>query len=108
MASNSYLEIVNRYIKYRKESNRDEVLKLCSDNIIFTDPNGRVLMFKQDFSNYLKEPTPESEWEVPILVGKDKVTLNGKVNKMWMWWNVLVTFEFDVNNKISSIVISSG
>ena len=98
------LRLVNKYIDYRTSSNVEGVLSLCSDDIFFIDAYGKEYKGKVAFSEYLKSPTPTSEWYKPVVLDEG-VLLKGRVYKMFMWWHVSAEFKFN-DNKISMIILS--
>ena len=98
------LNIVQNYINYRNSNNISSILELCSNDIQFIDAYGVKYNGKTAFEEYLKIPTPTSEWYKPVIVG-DIVIVKGRVYKMFMWWGVSVKFEF---NNEHNFVMSEG
>jgi len=75
-----------------------------ADTISFTDSSDHHHNGKEAFALYLKDAPPPSRWEEPFVEGTG-VTVNGEVQKMWVWWGVTVHFTFS-GDKISTIKIS--
>lgn len=78
------------------------VLQKCYS--ITNDAYGKEYKGKVAFSEYLKSPTPTSEWYKPVVLDEG-ILLKGRVYKMFMWWHVSAEFKFN-DNKISMIILS--
>eukprot|EP00005_Dracoamoeba_jomungandri_P002767 CAMPEP_0174250186 /NCGR_PEP_ID=MMETSP0439-20130205/439_1 /TAXON_ID=0 /ORGANISM="Stereomyxa ramosa, Strain Chinc5" /LENGTH=104 /DNA_ID=CAMNT_0015330189 /DNA_START=13 /DNA_END=327 /DNA_ORIENTATION=+ len=97
-------EIVKQYIELRDAEKNDELLELFADDCSVTS-KGKKHAGKEGVAAYFKDEKPKkSEWQEPEEDG-NKVVLKGKVRVLMMWWNVQATYEFDSDDKITSVVV---
>jgi len=100
----THLEIVTNYITYRKAENYDSLLACLSDNIEINSV-GTIHSGKDEVLKYFEANKAEGEWNPPETSDMGDITVDGKVYKYFMWWNVQAIFQFDSNDKIQKITI---
>jgi hypothetical protein len=96
-------ELVNKYIELRMAKKNVELVALLTDNIVI-DSNGTEYSGKPAVLQYFNDNPPEGEWQ-PAEDSENGVIVNGKVERMWMWWDVRATFTLS-DDKITNIVIA--
>lgn len=97
------IELANKYLEHRINGDIDKIIELLSDDIVkktIIDGTHRGIEGLRKY--YTKTPF-QGTWNEFYHEEENKVSIRGKVYRMYMNWNVKMTAHFDEDNKIREI-----
>lgn len=97
MANDPGVTLVAQYLEARLAWQHDQVLALCTPDIVIDSQRDGVMIGSEAVRKYLQQTPPQGVWEVPERLNEEQITMRGKVSAYFMTWPVIATY--DVVNK---------
>lgn len=102
-----FLDMVRRYFEHRTNKRHDEVLALCTKDIVVVNERDGEHCGVDAVRAYLEKNKSQGVWDEPKMVNEQQAAIAGKVRVYLIMWDVVAYFTFD-ESKIRRIEIKRG
>ena len=103
---NEFIELVNSYLELRKNNRVNELVNMCSDNIVIDSERDGLFRGRDEVTKYYTDnKAVKGDWDKPYQTDTRTVVVTGRVYFLFLTFNIKATFDFNVIGKIIKITI---